>query len=493
MLAGTMRILPVAAAMLAIPAALGMRDPRDADGGSSQTDDVEPLPAMGAMESPAFGQPAPRRSVEVSPARRSTVHEEAREQPALRPAGARSPIRATRVAPVAPMAAAPEPAEAGFATWREAGPAPSAMTVARPEPLLRHAALELPAPEIDPARSDADETAIAPALLAQGATLVSAPAPAGNAAPRLEYDSANLESAPERAPALAYDTRGLDEAVTSDAAERGPPGPGSTMPTISYPEAGSEESVFAGDFLIVAVGAVALPSYEGSNDTAVIPAGAIAGNLKGIGINPRAGGIALDLVPDGPGAKIGLSLGPVVRLRGNRTAHIKDPIVARLPKLDTIFEAGVAAGVSLARVLNPHDKLSLGLDMRWDVSGHGSGYVVAPAMSYLTPLSRAMVAGLTVSAEFADGRYAHYNYDVTAAGAVASGLPAYSAKGGLKSVNYGMFIARDLNANLLDGGLAIGVGGMYGHLYGSAAETPITAIRGSRGQWIVGGGLGYVF
>jgi outer membrane scaffolding protein for murein synthesis (MipA/OmpV family) len=104
-----------------------------------------------------------------------------------------------------------------------------------------------------------------------------------------------------------------------------------------------------------------------------------------------------------------------------------------------------------------------------------------------------MVAGVLVSAEFADGRYAHYNYDVSQAGGVASGLPAYSAHGGLKSVNYGLFVARDLNANLLDGGLSIGVGGMYGHLYGSAAATPITAIRGSVSQWTFGAGLGYVF
>ena len=387
----------------------------------------------------------------------------------------------------------PEPVEADFAAWREAEFAPSTGTVAQPEAVLRRAALTVPAGGIAPARSDRDETAIAPALLTQGDASVSTLAPAGDASPRLEYESASLDNAPEPGPALAYDTRGFDESAASDGAGQWPSRPASTPPTISYPDAGSEKSVFEGDFMIVAVGAVALPSYEGSNDTAVIPAGAIAGNLKGIGINPRAGGIALDLVPDRPGAKVGLSLGPVVRMRGNRTSHIKDAVVARLPKLDTIFEAGVSAGVSLARLLNPHDRLSLGLDMRWDISGHGSGYVVAPAMSYLTPLSRAMVAGLTVSAEFADGRYAHYNYDVSQAGVVASGLPAYSAHGGLKSVNYGMFVAHDLNANLLDGGLAIGVGGMYGQLYGSAAETPITAIRGSRSQWIVGGGLGYVF
>ncbi len=116
-------------------------------------------------------------------------------------------------------------------------------------------------------------------------------------------------------------------------------------------------------------------------------------------------------------------------------------------------------------------------------------------MSYLTPLSRAMVAGVLASAEFADQRYARYNYDVIPgrrAGQRPAGL--FGAWRAQVDELRGCSIARDLNANLLDGGLSIGAGAMYSrHLYGSAAETPITAIRGSASQWSFGAGLGYVF
>ncbi len=254
-----------------------------------------------------------------------------------------------------------------------------------------------------------------------------------------------------------------------------------------------EKSVFDGDFIIVAAGVVALPSYEGSDNTAVIPAGAVAGRVRGIGINPRAAGVAFDVVPDREGAKVGFSLGPVVRLRMNRSGRIKDPVVAQLGKLPKVFEAGVQAGVTLRHVLNGHDQLSIGAEVRWDISGKGSGYVVSPSISYLTPLSRKLVAGALVSTEFADSRFARFNYDVTPAGSAASGLPVYSAHGGLKAFSAGMFLARDLNGNLLDGGFLIGAGAMYSHLYGSAAETPMTTIRGRRSQWYFGGGLGYVF
>mgnify|MGYP006184008677 CR=1 FL=1 len=50
----------------------------------------------------------------------------------------------------------------------------------------------------------------------------------------------------------------------------------------------------------IPAGVLALPSYEGSNDTAVLPAGAVAGRVGGIGINPRAAGLALDQVPTFP-------------------------------------------------------------------------------------------------------------------------------------------------------------------------------------------------
>lgn len=261
--------------------------------------------------------------------------------------------------------------------------------------------------------------------------------------------------------------------------------------TLAHP--GAEQTAFDGDFLIVAAGAVLLPSYEGADESSILPAAAFAGRVGGIGISPRAAGLALDVVPDKPGARVSIGLGPVLRLRMNRSGRIKDPVVARLGELRSIIEGGINAGVTIKRVLNPHDQLSIGSDFRWDISGRGGGGLIAPSVSYLTPVSRAQVVGMLVSAEFADERFARYNYDVSPAGSAASGLPAYAARSGLKAVSFGAFTARDLDANLLNGGLSIGVGAMYTRLKGSAAETPITSIRGKASQWFVAAGLGYTF
>ena len=254
-----------------------------------------------------------------------------------------------------------------------------------------------------------------------------------------------------------------------------------------------EASVFDGDFLVVGIGGVSLPSYEGSDDRAITPAGGVFGRLGGVGINPRAGGIALDFVPERKGERVSFSLGPVVRYRGNRSRAIKDPVVKRLGTLDAVIEGGIAASMTLKGVFSAFDRISAGADVRWDVSGKGGGRVIAPGVTYFSPVSKRQVIGARIGAEFVDGTYANYNYSIDAAGSAASGLPQYRARGGFKEWNVGAFTAIDLSGNFLDGGFALGVGAQYSRLQGSAAESPITAMRGRRGQLFVGAGVAYTF
>lgn len=261
---------------------------------------------------------------------------------------------------------------------------------------------------------------------------------------------------------------------------------------LPQPAFGRAKNVFEGDFMIFAAGALAGPNFEGSKQMVAIPAAAVAGRIGGVSISPRAAGVALGFSLTKPGARVSFSLGPVLRFRSNRSGTIKDPVVASLGKLRGVIESGFNLGVTARKVLNGHDQLSAGVDFRWDVSKRGGGGVISPSVSYLTPLSRAQVVGVLLSADFGNKRFAEYNYNVSAAGSAASGLPVYSARGGLKSFSAGVFTGRDFDGNLLNGGLSVAVGAMYSRLTGSAAESPITRQRGRRGQWVAGGGLAYV-
>jgi MipA family protein len=255
----------------------------------------------------------------------------------------------------------------------------------------------------------------------------------------------------------------------------------------------NESDVFTGDYAIVGVGVGTIPTYEGSDSSRIMPVPGAMGRVRGVEFRIAGPSLTLDIIKGKPGAKFGVALGPTVRYRFNRSGNSRDEVVDRLGKLKGVIELGVNAGFNVKRVISKHDILSVSVSARWDASGRGSGVIVSPSATYLLPVSKAQVVGALVSAEIVDQRFARYNYSVTPAGSAASGLPEFSARGGLKSASAGLFTARDLNGNILDGGFALGAGVLYTRLHGSAANTPITRLRGSRNQWIFGGGLAYTF
>lgn len=262
---------------------------------------------------------------------------------------------------------------------------------------------------------------------------------------------------------------------------------------LAQSEIAPEDSVFDGDHVTIGVGGVYGPSYDGSDDYVLSPFPLIQGKLAGIELTPRPGGIALDLVPDGDDPKIGFSFGPVATVSFNRKRQIKDPVVKAAGKLDTAVELGVNGGVTVYKVLHQYDSLTVSSDVKWDVAGAHKGMIVNPGISYFTPLSRAAIVTLSVSARHVDDDYADYYYSVTPAQAAASGLPQYRAKGGWDSANVSLLAGYDLSGNALDGGLAVFALGNYGRMLNDGKDTPYTSLRGDADQWTVGAGIGYTF
>ena len=254
-----------------------------------------------------------------------------------------------------------------------------------------------------------------------------------------------------------------------------------------------DEGVFAGDYLTLGAGGFYGPSYEGSDDYVLFPAPIVQGRLMGVAITPRAGGVALDFIPDGDAAKVGFSLGPVATLRRDRASRIKDPVVKTLGKLDTAVEVGVNAGVTVYDLLTGYDSLTFSADARWDVAGAHKGMLWGPSISYFTPVSKGAVVNLAVSAEHVDDDFADYYFTVTPAGGVVSGLPVFDADGGWKSAGINLLTGVDFDGDLTNGGLAGFVTGGYTRMLGDAKRTPLTSIRGDRDQWLVGAGLAFPF
>ncbi len=266
--------------------------------------------------------------------------------------------------------------------------------------------------------------------------------------------------------------------------ETGPAGP--PLPT---------ETVFDGDFLSIGIGAGLGPSYTGSDDYVVFPLPIVQASYKGIDINPRPAGLAIDFIPDaadGPSFDLGIA----GRLRSDRADQIEDEMVELYGELDRAIEVGPTVGVSIPEVLNPFDSLSFNVDALWDVAGAHGGMTVNPSVTYFTPLSRGVAASIGASATFVDDDYADYYFSVPPAATLAPDrrlLPAFEAEGGLQSVGVNILLAVDLNGDVTDGGLSlVGIGG-YSRLMGDAKDTPFTSVVGSADQFLAGVGIGYTF
>ncbi|WAT17641.1 MipA/OmpV family protein [Aurantiacibacter sp. MUD11] len=256
------------------------------------------------------------------------------------------------------------------------------------------------------------------------------------------------------------------------------------------------DTVFAGDYLSIGVGVAINPSYTGSDDYVFNVLPIVQGSLLGVEISPRAAGITLDFVQD-PDEGVGLDLGISGRLRANRATQIEDEVVELYGELDRAIEVGPHVGVRVPQVLNPFDSLTIGADVMWDINGAHEGMVVNPSVTYFTPLSQSVVASLTFSTEWADEDFQDYYYRVDPlayTGPGASPLAVYDPDGGgFTSAGVNLLMGIDLDGDVTNGGLGLVVIGGYSRVLGDAADTPFTAVRGTRNQFLGAVGVGYTF
>jgi outer membrane protein len=247
------------------------------------------------------------------------------------------------------------------------------------------------------------------------------------------------------------------------------------------------------DSLTIGVGAGYVPTYEGSDDYRLVPIGAVRGKVSGHNFFTRGPQLYFDLIPEKPGNSLDLSLGPVVSARFNRTGGIKDAQVRALGKLDTAIEVGGFAGVAKTGVItSDYDTLSFRVSYLRDVTNTHDSYVLTPSIEYGTPLSATSYVGLSISADRVGDGYASTYFDVTPAGAVASGLPVYSADGGWKNVSVGLLGTISLSGDLRKGWALFAVGN-YSKLLGDFKRSPIVGVAGDSNQWVGAIGIGYTF
>ena len=246
------------------------------------------------------------------------------------------------------------------------------------------------------------------------------------------------------------------------------------------------------DNFTIGVGALYLPSYEGSDDYILSPGGIVRGRVSGFNFYSRGTSLFLDVVRDAPGSPVDVEFGPAVNVRLDRTSRIKDAQVRALGEIDTAIEAGGYVGLTKNGVFHQYDFASVRVAVMHDVADTHDSLVVAPSVEYATPLSRTTLVGASLSAEHVAGQYARTYFGVTPAGAAASGLAPYTLDGGFKNVRGTLLLTQSLSGDLRRG-LALFALGSYGRMLGDFKESPIVEDAGDADQWLASVGLSYTF
>ncbi|HEX8309130.1 MAG TPA: MipA/OmpV family protein [Allosphingosinicella sp.] len=245
--------------------------------------------------------------------------------------------------------------------------------------------------------------------------------------------------------------------------------------------------------LTIGLGGAYVPSYEGSDDYILTPAGLAFGKIAGFGFATRGTALYVDLIPDKADAAYSFDFGPLANIRLDRSSRIKDPRVRALGELDTAIELGAWAGLRKNGLLHEYDSLGARLAWQKDVTDTHDGTILTPAIEYSSPLSTKTLVSLGLQAEHVSGRYARTYYSIGPAGSAASGLAPYNAGGGWKSWRATLLLGQALTGDLRHPKLSLFGGIGYSRLLGDVARSPIVRVAGDRDQYFATAGLAYTF
>lgn len=248
------------------------------------------------------------------------------------------------------------------------------------------------------------------------------------------------------------------------------------------------------DRVAVAVGVLATPDYEGSDNFVVTPSAGALIRIAGRSITLRGTSLSVDLVPEYVDQKFKVVTGPLVNLNFDRTGSPRDPVVALTRKRKVAVEGGAFVGFVKTGVLtSAYDSLSVTLSASRDLGTVHHSFVITPSVDYMMPVSRGAMLGASVSADFVGGRYARYYFGVGPTSSSLSGLPQYQPGAGIKNVTLSLVGALALNGDLDRRGVLVGGVVNYERLLGSFAGSPVVAERGNANQVIATMGVGYRF
>ena len=179
------------------------------------------------------------------------------------------------------------------------------------------------------------------------------------------------------------------------------------------------------------------------------------------------------------------SFGPLINYRVGRS-DIDDAVVSKMKDIEGTVEAGLFLGWQYVNETEMRNRLTVSLDVLYDVGGEHEGYLISAKARYWRPMGRALTWSIGVGGTYASDDYSSTYFGVNASNVGTSGLPFYSPGGGMRDINISPTLVLSLSRKLhLVGGI------MISKLLGDVADSPVVDIRGSDIRIV--GGFGFIY
>ncbi len=234
---------------------------------------------------------------------------------------------------------------------------------------------------------------------------------------------------------------------------------------------------------LIGAGVGVVPDYQGSDDYTYGVAPLFRYTLPGQQryIQLIANELAFNLLD----SKI-VKLGPLVNYNFGRDNDIEDPVVSKMNEIDDTVEVGAFGDLVWTLSNDQRHRLAIGAKYLQDVGDESDGWRVNANARYWLPVAKPVDMNISIGAYYQDDNYADQYFGVSSSNVGSSGLPLFTAEGGMNEyymVVGGLFY---LSENWL---LSAGVRGSV--IAGDPADSPIVEDHGDATQWVGGIGIGY--
>jgi outer membrane protein len=180
--------------------------------------------------------------------------------------------------------------------------------------------------------------------------------------------------------------------------------------------------------------------------------------------------------------------GPLLNYRFGRDDDVEDELVSRMKKIDDTLEAGAFVDIVWVHPAEKRQRFILGAKVYQDVGDESDGFRANLNARYWQPVAKPVDLNISAGIWYQDDDYSDHYFGVNAENVGTSGLPFFTADGGLNEYYAVVGVNIFLSKNWL---MSAGIRGSV--ITGDPGDSPIVDLRGDSTQWMGGIGVGYIW